>query len=312
MTTHLYNFVKAQAQLAAQAARRAEALRVAQADGGIFAGPADRTKTEAMLEAGRPAAAAAASRAVAPSTKRPRSVERVDGDSDEIEPAITESATFDTTREINREDSPQGAAGAVEKMDLAGDGDGLEEMAAEEMDREQLRLEVMRLKGCGAEDLQGRSLVQLRQLLNTQRRRVAKRTRRPRRPIRADWSAQLVRLVAYKDVHGDCNVPRDWAEDPRLAKWVDTQRTAARTNKGMTAARAAALTALGFAWKQQPAQWEVMLARLTAYQAVNGNCDVPKTYAVDQRLGTWVQNQKQRKKNMPEERAAKLRSLGFF
>ena len=70
------------------------------------------------------------------------------------------------------EDAGQGAAGAVEKMDLAGDGDGLEEMAAEEMDREQLRLEVMRLKGCGAEDLKGRSLAQLRQLLNAQRRRA--------------------------------------------------------------------------------------------------------------------------------------------
>ena len=162
MTTLLYNFVRA----AAQAARRAEALRVAQADGGIFAGPADRTKTEAMLEAGRPAAAAAASRAVAPSTKRPRSVERVDGDSDEID----------------REDSP------------------------------------------------------------------AKRTRRPFRQCPgnvndADWSAQLVRLVAYKVAHGDCNVPRSWPEDPQLATWVRNQK---KRKKGMPEERAAKLRSLGF------------------------------------------------------------------
>jgi len=246
MTTHLYNFVKAQAQLAAQAARRAEALRVAQADGGIFAGPADRTKTEAMLEAGRPAAAAAASRAVAPSTKRPRSVERVDGDSDEID----------------REDSP------------------------------------------------------------------AKRTRRPFRQCPgnvndADWSAQLVRLVAYKVAHGDCNVPRRWPEDPQLATWLNNQRAGKRTlDHGqpsnaeglhrMTVERAAALTALGLAWEHQQTQWEAMLARLTVYQVAHGDCNVPRSWPEDPQLATWVRNQKKRKKGMPEERAAKLRSLGFF
>ena len=34
----------------------------------------------------------------------------------------------------------------------------------------------------------------------------------------------LARLTAYKAAHGHCDVPRDWAEDPRLASWVDTQR----------------------------------------------------------------------------------------
>ena len=39
-----------------------------------------------------------------------------------------------------------------------------------------------------------------------------------------EWEAQLARLVAYKAAHGDCNVPKRWAEDPRLATWVTTQR----------------------------------------------------------------------------------------
>ena len=61
-----------------------------------------------------------------------------------------------------------------------------------------------------------------------------------------------MRLEAYKAVHGDCNVPRRWAEDPRLGKWVDHQRGRKRKldrgepSKGMTAERAARLTALGF------------------------------------------------------------------
>jgi hypothetical protein len=49
-------------------------------------------------------------------------------------------------------------------------------------------------------------------------------------------------------------VPPGRAEDARLAHWVNAQRYGKRKldrgepSKGMTAARAAALTALGFVW----------------------------------------------------------------
>jgi hypothetical protein len=43
--------------------------------------------------------------------------------------------------------------------------------------------------------------------------------------LEAAWEAQLARLAAYKKVHGDCSVPRGWAEDPRLGNWVGNQRT---------------------------------------------------------------------------------------
>jgi hypothetical protein len=68
------------------------------------------------------------------------------------------------------------------------------------------------------------------------------------------WEAQLARLAAYKEAHGDCGVPQGWAEDPRLGKWVNNQRAYKRKldrgeySDGMTAARAARLTALGFVW----------------------------------------------------------------
>jgi hypothetical protein len=71
----------------------------------------------------------------------------------------------------------------------------------------------------------------------------------------AGWEAQLARLVAYKAAHGECSsVPRGWAEDPRLGRWVDNQRKLKRKldrgepSGGMTAERVARLTALGFAW----------------------------------------------------------------
>jgi hypothetical protein len=38
------------------------------------------------------------------------------------------------------------------------------------------------------------------------------------------WEAQLARLAAYKAAHGDCNVPKGWAGNSRLATWVSDQR----------------------------------------------------------------------------------------
>jgi hypothetical protein len=57
------------------------------------------------------------------------------------------------------------------------------------------------------------------------------------------WEVQLARLVDYKMAHGNCNVPRGWADDPKLASWIDHQRLGKQT-----AARAAQLRALGFEW----------------------------------------------------------------
>jgi hypothetical protein len=73
------------------------------------------------------------------------------------------------------------------------------------------------------------------------------------------WEARLAKLKAYKRRHGDCNVPQSWAEDPRLGRWVNTQRQGKKKldrgepGGGMTAARAAKLEALGFAWERSAA-----------------------------------------------------------
>jgi hypothetical protein len=147
----------------------------------------------------------------------------------------------------------------------------------------------------------------------------------------AQWEAQLARLAAYKAAHGDCSVPRGWAEDPRLGRWVAAQRKLKRRldrgepSDGMTAVRAARLTALGFTWegnKARPneAEWEAQLARLAAYKAAHGDCSVPRGWAEDPRLGNWVSTQRKFKRRldrgepsdgMTAARAARLTALGF-
>jgi hypothetical protein len=146
----------------------------------------------------------------------------------------------------------------------------------------------------------------------------------------AGWAAQLAKLAAYKATHGDCNVPRGWAEDPKLAKWVKTQRSLKKKLDrgepcgGVTAARAARLEALGFVWERSPtfhdAGWAVWLTKLAAYKAAHGDCNVPGRWPEDPALGQWVSRQRTLKKKLDRgelcegrsaARAARLEALGF-
>jgi hypothetical protein len=156
--------------------------------------------------------------------------------------------------------------------------------------------------------------------------------RRRFEPDNAGWAHMLGRLAAYKAARGDCNVPQGWAEDLRLATWVYSQRRFRRQldrgepGQGMTAERAARLTALGFVWdtpvggSTSDTGWEVQLARLAAYKVAHGDCNVPQGWAEDLQLGSWVANQRKAKKKldcgkpshgMTAERAARLTVLGL-
>jgi hypothetical protein len=154
------------------------------------------------------------------------------------------------------------------------------------------------------------------------------------------WEAQLARLAAYKAAHGDCNVPKGWAEDLRLGGWVADQRQLKRKldrgepSKGMTVERAVQLEALDFAWQLSAAEsfsalsdvrrndagWEAQLAKLKAYKIKHGDCNVPKGWAEDPRLGRWVCTQRQRNRmldrgdpseGMTAARVTRLEALGF-
>jgi hypothetical protein len=108
----------------------------------------------------------------------------------------------------------------------------------------------------------------------------------------AGWEAQLAKLKAYKRKHGDCCVPQRWAEDLSLGRWASNQRhykkklDRGEPSEGMTAARAAKLEALGFAWEapaaaigkgsRDEAGWAAQLAKLKAYKRKHGDCNVPK------------------------------------
>jgi hypothetical protein len=119
------------------------------------------------------------------------------------------------------------------------------------------------------------------------------------------WEDWLANLMRYKAVHGDCNVPQRWAEDPGLGSWASKQRLLKKKLdrgepcRGMTVERAAKLTAVGFVWQwaakpvagsgatRDGAIWEGWLAEPMQYKAEHGDFNVPTRWAEDARLNSW-------------------------
>ena len=70
------------------------------------------------------------------------------------------------------------------------------------------------------------------------------------------WEAQLAKLQVYMVTHGNCKVPKCWA-DKNLGTWVKNQRLGevlldrGGRSRGMTQAKVAKLGALGF-WEDCP------------------------------------------------------------
>ena len=72
-------------------------------------------------------------------------------------------------------------------------------------------------------------------------------------------------LVEYHQAHGDCNVPRDYSENPQLATWVGGQRQ--RNNRGnLDAEKIEKLDELGFSWNPDQDFWDKMYDALVEYK----------------------------------------------
>jgi len=132
----------------------------------------------------------------------------------------------------------------------------------------------------------------------------------------ATWEEMYQRLVAYKKEHKDTNVPRTSKEDPKLGVWVDTQRTAYKTNK-ISAERIRLLDSVGFGGgfsTKNKSTWENMCQRLVAYKREHNDTSVPFIYKEDPQLGTWVSNQRiaYRAKSITKEHKQVLNSIGFL
>jgi hypothetical protein len=135
--------------------------------------------------------------------------------------------------------------------------------------------------------------------------------------ISANWERKFDELCAYKEKHGDCNVPENCADNIALSVWVQVQRNAWKklNNKSNLPERLKRLEKLGFNWEVNTSKWEKTFAELRAYKDKLGNCNVPARYPEYPLLGSWLSIQRKSwkrikdKSNLPE-RLRRLEELG--
>jgi hypothetical protein len=138
------------------------------------------------------------------------------------------------------------------------------------------------------------------------------------------WEDRLCELANYLKIHGNCNVPLSYGENPQLAKWVANQRTKYNLRlKGktspMTLSRIQALESLGFEWDSHSAVWKDRMIELANYRKIHGHCNVPHNFSENPKLGAWVTTQrtnywlhvKGKKSQMTLSRIRALESLSF-
>ena len=137
------------------------------------------------------------------------------------------------------------------------------------------------------------------------------------------WDEKFERLKAYKERHGDCDVPHTYKEDAPLAVWVAKQREKWRARDNTNPSRAlsderlAKLQGVGFNFDTFEASWEKRLQELKDYKEKYGTAKVRDGH--NRSLWHWSKRQRDtfkaflegKKCAMNHERVRRLEELGF-
>jgi hypothetical protein len=106
------------------------------------------------------------------------------------------------------------------------------------------------------------------------------------------WATRFEQLKAYKEQFGDCNVPEMWEENPQLSNWVKTQRQLLKSER-LESERQRRLDEIGFDWgSDRNLEWAKRFEELKAYKEQFGDCNVPKMWEENPKLGRWVSTQR--------------------
>jgi hypothetical protein len=129
------------------------------------------------------------------------------------------------------------------------------------------------------------------------------------------WMKHCERLKAYQLENGPGSFPpSSYPKDKQLGYWVEEQRRQKRQNK-LDAVRVKLLNDIGFVWNLRDMRWMVVqFRRLQAYQLENGPGSFPpRSYPQDKQLATWVDKQRQGKRNnkVDPDRVKRLDDIGF-
>jgi hypothetical protein len=110
------------------------------------------------------------------------------------------------------------------------------------------------------------------------------------------WNDRLSELADYRKIHGHCNVPYRFSENPELGQWVSKQRQRYWLRQegkpsAMTISRIQELERLGFKWRLAcSTAWEDRLKEFADYRKIHGHCSVSRSD--DPKLAKWVERQR--------------------
>ena len=124
------------------------------------------------------------------------------------------------------------------------------------------------------------------------------------------WEKGLYSLREFKNREEHCLVPSNHIEeDFLLGLWVNRQR---KFKSQMSTDRLQLLDELGFIWDPLTDKWEDAFNHLIKFKEREGHCLVPHRHCEnDFRLGSWISNQRNNKKELSIDRLSRLNNLGF-
>lgn len=140
----------------------------------------------------------------------------------------------------------------------------------------------------------------------------------------SSWNDSYRKLLAYKEKHGNTNVPHKYKEDPSLGRFVGNQRVFYKyyqngDTKHLKAHRIDALNRIGFIWDIKEHHFQQRLKELKKFIEDHGHSLVPRGYP-NSKFRTWVEDQRSKKKalkrgecslGLTPERIQAMDDLGF-
>ncbi len=127
------------------------------------------------------------------------------------------------------------------------------------------------------------------------------------------WFERYGELVAYKEQHGHCDVPkRSVGKLKKLANWVVQQRVS-RNDGTLSREKIELLDRLRFKWSPYGHRWRENYLALVEFKQRFGNCRVPQGWKENKKLATWICTQRLRRKagQLSSDRIQALDKLGF-
>ena len=126
------------------------------------------------------------------------------------------------------------------------------------------------------------------------------------------WEEMFLALAEFIKIHGHCNVPGDWPENPQLSNWVSAQRRLWKEGQ-LNQNHIRRLNKMGFEWDLQDAIWSEMFLALVDFKKVAGDFRVPSYWPEKPQLRKWVSTQRElwKKGVLSRDRVRRLEKIGL-